>query len=422
MRTREFWALDEDDRELIDRLAVGLGDEPARLLAYLLLRSETAEGPATELTLRIGTELNRAAITAAIGRLESAGLVDRTTVREEGPGRPPTAWDVSTSLEPTIRAAYRHHATSLLERARELGGVDRSDESEPEGPSGELTLGLNWRPNGLHLPFYAARCDDGYADSGLDVRFEHYEGSRRALEAVRSKEADVGLVGAATVSRARAAGVPVVPIAVAYQRAMAVLYTVRETFGEPLTSVAQLRDRRIGMPASSETRILGRLFVNQVALDGSVRIVDTAGEERDALLAGEVDVVTGSFADPRQLEREGTTVDTLAVADHFPIYGPTLVVREGTLVDRHDALEAFLAGTVAGWATPPDATDTPELIAERAGCSPERVVRTFEAANREFGGGEAVAEHGWGWQRAGTWDRLRTALEQGDLLSGTDAA
>lgn len=421
MRTREFWVLDEDDRELIDRLAVGLGDEPARLLAYLLLRSDVTEGPATELTLRIGTELNRAAITAAIGRLESVGLVDRTTVRDEGPGRPPTAWDVSTGLESTVRAVYRHHATRLLERAGEVAGVGRAGELEAEEQSGDFTLGLNWRPNGLHLPFYAARCDDRYAESGLDVGVEHYDGSRRALEAVRSGEADVGLVGAATVSRARAASEPIVPIAVAYQRAMAVLYTVRETFGEPLTSVAQLRDRRIGMPARSETRILGRLFVNQVALDGSVRIVDTAGEERDALLAGEVDVVTGSFADPRQLEREGMTVDTLAVADHFPIYGPTLVVREETLAAREEALEAFLAGTVAGWATPPDATDAPARIAERAGCSPERVVRTFRAANDEFGGGEAVAEHGWGWQRAGTWDRLRTALEQGDLLSEAGA-
>lgn len=421
MRTREFWALDGDDREVIDRLALGLGEEPARTLAFLLLRSERTEGPATELTLRIGTGLSRGALTAAVGRLESAGVVDRTTVREEGPGRPPAAWDVSSGLEPTVRAVYTRHAGVLLERARELVDAERV-EPEAEDIDTDLTLGLNWRPNGLHLPFYAAQCDDRYAESGLDVKIDHCKGSRRALETVRSKEADVGLVGAATVSRARAAGVPIVPIAVAYQRAMAVLYTVRETFGEPLTSVAQLRDRRIGMPARSETRILGRLFVNQVALDGAVRIVDTAGEEQDALLSGEVDVVTGSFADPRQLEREDMTVDALAVADHFPIYGPTLVVREGTLAARENALKAFLAGTIAGWATPPGSTRAPELIAEQAGCSPERVTRTFVWADREFGGGEAVAENGWGWQREGTWDRLRTALEQGALLREGDAA
>ncbi|WP_122089057.1 ABC transporter substrate-binding protein [Halalkalicoccus subterraneus] len=421
MRTREFRALDGNDEAVISRLALGLGEEPARVLTFLHLRTEFTEEPATELTLRIGTGLSRGALTTAVGHLESADLVDRTTVRGEGPGRPPTAWDVSTDLDAAVRTVYRQRARGLLERAREGWGVARSSRAADESNDG-LVLGLNWRPNGLHLPFYAARRDERYGESGSDVRFEHYEGSRRALEAVRAREADVGLVGAATVSRARAGGAPVVPIAVAYQRAMAVLYTVRETFGEPLTGVGQLRERRIGMPARSETRILGRLFVNQVTLDGSVRIVDTAGEEQDALLAGEVDVVTGSFSDPRQLEQRGMTVDTLAVADHFPIYGPTLVVHEGTLADRGDALEAFLTGTIAGWAAAPESSAAAAGIAERAGCSPDRIVRTFTEANSEFGGSEAVAEHGWGRQDAETWERLRTALEQGGLLAEGDVA
>lgn len=416
MRTREFWALDGDDRGVIDRLEPGVGDDGARVLAYLLLRAELEDDPATELVLRIGTGLNRSAITSAIDRLESAGVLERTTVRTDAPGRPPAAWHPIADGKPVARRLYRHHAGRLLEHAREMWGVDPT--SEPRTTEERLSLGLNWHPNGLHVPFYAAKRSNRFEEFALSVDIEHHGGSRQALDAVLSGAADVGLVGAATVARARAAGEPVVPIGVAYQRAMAVLYTTRETFGEALTGVERLRGRRIGMPARSETRVLGRLFLNQVALDGSVRIVDTTGEERNALLSGDVDVVTGSFSDPRELERRDMTVDTLAVADHFPIYGPTLVVRERTLSARDRLLQGFLAGTTAGWADARlDAMPAATRIADLAGSSPDRVIRTFEEASREFGGGEAVSENGWGWQREATWERLRTALEQGALLS-----
>ncbi|MDL5362481.1 ABC transporter substrate-binding protein [Halalkalicoccus sp. NIPERK01] len=421
MRTEEFWVLDEDDREVVARLTPGLGEDAARVLAYLLLRSAVEEGPATELALRIGTGLNRNAIASAVDRLESAGVVDRTAVRDDGPGRPPTAWRARSTLDASPTEVYRHHAGALLDRAAERFGTEEGAPDDRDEQDERLTLGLNWRPNGLHLPFYAGH--EGYDEFGVEVDVEHREGSHRALDALVSGESDVGLVGAATVLRARAAGEAVVPIAVVYQRAMAVLYTVRERFGEPLTGVDQLRDRRVGMPARSETRVLGRLFLSQVAPDGGVRIVDTAGEEQDALLSGEVDVVTGSFSDPRRLERRGMTVDTLAVADRFPIYGPTLVVREGTLSARRSALEGFLAGTTAGWAEARlDPTPAAERVAARSSGSVDRAVRTFEVASREFGGSDAVREHGWGWQREETWERLRAALDQGSLLSGPGSA
>lgn len=419
MRIREFWALNDEDRELIARLMPGVGENAARVLAYLLLRSEIVEKPADELTLRIGTELNRSAIGQAVDRLESAGVVERTTIKSNTRGRPPSAWRITADLEVVIQKLYRNHAATLLERARpESEPV--SSESEKKG---ELTLGLNWRPNGLHLPFYTASLSNQYDAVGLDVGIEHYEGSDRALEAVSSGAVDVGLVGAATILRTRADGEAVVPIAVAYQRAMAVLYTVRERFGEPLTGVSQLRGRRIGMPARSETRILGRLFLNQVALDEAVSIVDTAGEEQEALLSGDVDVVTGSFSDPRQLERQGMTVDTLVVADRFPIYGPTLIAREERLASQNPTLERFLAGTIAGWAEAcHDPTPAATHVATLSGSDPERVKTTFESALCEFGGSEAVRENGWGWQSETTWDRLRGALTQGTLLTESETA
>ncbi|GAB3674048.1 ABC transporter substrate-binding protein [Halopiger thermotolerans] len=444
MRSRSFWVLDDADERLVERLAAGLGRTPARILAYLLLRAERESDPATTVHLRIGTGCNRPTISDATARLESLALVERSSVRDgDAPGRPQTAWRPTAGVEATVRRVYDRHARALLEQAEAChadGAVDGDDAESQDGPTQSdadgtaadeptpVALAVNWRPNALHAPIYAALEAGSYERFGVDLRVDHCDGSRRALERVTAGAADVGVAGAATVVRARAAAEPVVPIAVCYQRAMTVLYTLRDAFGEPLRSVAQLEGKRVGMPPSSETRLLGRLFLSQTAPDDGVRIVDTNGEERDALRRGDADVVTGSFADPRELKRRGERVDVLPLADHFPIYGPTLVVREAALAERRPALRGLLAGTTAGWAAArQDAGPAAERIAARRGADRSderrgdgdptaRIEAAFAEAAAEFGGSDAVDERGWGWQRESMWDRLRTALAQAELL------
>lgn len=421
MESRTFWVLDDDDRDVVANLAVGLGRTAARVLAYLLLRAEREPDrePATMVQLQVGTGLSRSPVSNAVTRLEDVGLIERTTVTTDAQGRPPSAWRPTVDLVSSRRRVYEAHAATLLERAgRIFSDESRIADGVAATGDGELTVALNWHPNGLHVPFYTATSSTWYDEYGVDVALEHCEGSLRALNRVRSGEADVAIAGAATVLRARASGAPIVPIAVLYQRAMTVLYTVRDVFGEQLRSVEQLRDRRVGMPPNSETGVLGRLFVSQTALEDAIEIVETAGEEREALLSGTADVVTGSVTDPQHLERRGKTVDTLLVTDHFPIYGPTIAVHEEALRERRDDLEAFLAGTAGGWT---DASREPgpaaARIAELGDDEPDRVRATFERAVTEFGDSDDTREHGWGWQRERTWNRLRTALEQGQLLS-----
>lgn len=416
MHQRTLWVLDDDDRDVVDALSVGLGRTAAWVLAYLLLRAEREDEPATAVQIQIGTGLSRTPISDAVSELESEGLVERSTLSDDGRGRPPSAWRPTADLAESRRRVYEGHARALLERAEALF-ADRS--ADPEGDSeADLTVALNWRPNGLHAPVYAASEAGWYDEYGVDVDVEHHEGSARAIDRVRRGEADVAVAGAATVLRARTSGVSVVPIAVLYQRAMTVLYTVRDVFGAELRSVSQLQGRRIGMAPRSEMGVLGRLFVSQTALEGDIELVETSGEEREALATGDADVVVGSMTDPRQLERRGESVDALRVTDHFPIYGPTIVVRERLLRTRRSALTAFLAATAGGLA---DATDDPGPAVERIAAvgddDPEHVRETFERAVAEFGDSEATREHGWGWQRERTWDRLRTALDQGGLLT-----
>lgn len=428
MKPEQYPVLTEEDEPLVTRLSVGLGDRQARVLAYLLARAgaeEFDDPPATLLSVRVGTGLGRSVARDALSSLTAAGLVTETTVPRDGQGRPPTAWTPVADRDGAIDRVFATHAADLLDQAAAVAADLDADVADAEDATGDdgtpdeesVTVSLNWRPNGLQAPLHSARAVGAYAERGLDVSFTAETGSDAALAAVTSGEALAGLVGSTTLVTARRDGVAVVPLALLYQRALAMLYTTRDAFGDPFERAAQLRGRTVGMPVGSEIGLLGRLYLEQAGVADDVTIVDVAGEERGALVSGDVDAVTGSLADPQRLREEGATVDAVHVAEQFPLYGPALVTRRAALTTRRDALAALLAGTMAGVArTRVDPAFAGTVVADAGGPPADRARRSFEAARSVAGDTETVAAHGWGWHRPADWDRLATVLDQVGLL------
>jgi ABC-type nitrate/sulfonate/bicarbonate transport system substrate-binding protein len=427
VRIREFPVLGGEDEPVVETFAAGLDREAARVLAYLIRRQEDdrfSDRAASRLAVRVGVDLGRGRVSDVLSTLTDLDLVTETTVDTEAPGRPPKGWRAATGREPTARRVRALHSANLVDRAAAVAatlGVDVTahTETDPSSrPPDTLAVGLNWTPNGLHAPLFAA-ARGAYADHGVDVTLTGQHGSRDALAAVADGETDVALAGAATVLRVHEASHDLVPVALCYQRAPVVLYTTREAFGGPLRSVEDVRGRRVAMPAGAETGTLSRLFLSQAGVVDDVTVVRADGEEHRALLYGEADVATGVFVDPLRLEEAGYDVDSLLVADHFPVPGPAFVVRPETLRDRTPAIRGFLEGTMVGWT---DARLDPEAAAaavvdeaaDSTSAAAER--RTFEHALARFAGGDAVEKHGWGWHSPETWHRLQVALRQAEAL------
>ena len=405
MRTEEFWVMDERDEPLADDLGLGLGAVPARVLAYLLRRGSDDRvdtAPARQLDIRLGTGLGRQPVTDALSTLSERGLVTESTL-ESDQGRPPKVWTASAPVETATRGAFESRADDLVSAL----SADTAGSTDAAG-TGSIRVGFNWRPNGLHIPFYAALETDVYETSGVDAEFTHYRGSKRALDAVVDDDVDVAVVGAATLMSAMERGRTIEPLAVLYQRAMTVLYTTGEAFGGPLTSSEQLRGRRIGLSPNTETRLLAELFLSQAGIAGDVEVFETDGEELEALQSGRADVVAGSFSDPWKLEAAHDT-ETLAIAEQFPIYGPALVVDPADAPT--DRLRPFLTGTLLGWqAGRADPTPAAERIAADGDDDREEVERTFREALESFADSKARRTEGWGVHREDEWERLRIAL------------
>jgi len=426
MRTREFPVLGPEEEPIVDAFAVGLGRAEARVLAYLALRTGDEPGPASRLAVRVGTDLGRKRAGEALSTLEDAGLVRSTPIERDTSGRPRKGWEATAEQADLTAAVRRRHAGRLVDRARtvtnSVAGTDPTD-ADPaavafDGFEGACRLVLNWTPNGFHGPLFLAAERDFY--QGVDLTVRSARGSGQALKRVESGAADVGVVGSAVACQALATGRPVAPVALLYQHAMTVLYTVRSVFGAELTSVEQLRGRSVAMPPGAETALLARLFLSQAGILDDIDVVEAGGEERDNLLDGGADVVTGMAADPPALAAEGYAVDSILVSEQFPVPGPALVAHADALADPPAALGGFLNGTMRGVvAATHDREAAAAAVTARSddGVAAER--RRLEVALDGFAQSDAVRAHGWGWQSTDDWQRLRMALEQTGSLSGT---
>lgn len=423
MHSRSYPVLDEAEDALVDAFLVGLDRPTARVLAYLLARAEEHDAGADRLAVRVGTGLGRARAADALSTLEARGLATRSTAPDRTSGRPPERWRVAVDRDDAAARVRTKHAESLLERARAVAeGLEPTDEGQPRATgvppeSSALRVCLNWEPNGLQAPLFLAAGMEAFRDEGLDVRLAHRYGSRAALDAVVAGDADVGVAGAATLLRARARDDPVVPVALWSRRALAVLYTTREAFGGRFGSVEQLRGRRIATTTDSETGILGRLLLSQADLLADVTLVHVEGEEQTALLDGRADAATGVVTDPDALASDHE-VNTLSVADHFPVPGPALVVRRETLDGQDETLVGFLAALLRGWTSlREDPAAAARTVAAHSDVPADAERRRIDAIADRFAD-DVADEHGWGCQSAETWRRLETALAQSGLLEG----
>ncbi|PSQ32583.1 myristoyl transferase [Halobacteriales archaeon SW_10_68_16] len=432
MRTREFPALGPEDAPVVEAFGVGLGREEARVLAFLLLRGD--DRPASRLDVRIGAGLGRERTADALSALETVGLVASGTIDSGSSGRPQKGWRVAGDPEEIAARVRQRHAEALLGQARTVaaevgsgaaGGDRQNGEADTlpvaldRGAADPARVVLNWIPNGFHAPVFLAAERGFYGEAGVDASIRAARGSTAALRQVESGGADVGVVGSAVLCGALAEGRPVVPVALLYQRAMTVLYSVRSVFGAELDSVEQLRGRTVAMPRGSETALLARLFLSQAGVLGDVTIVDASGEERADLLEGKADVVTGMAADPPALEAEGYTVDSILVSEKFPVPGPALVVHADALADPPAALGGFLTATMRGVvAADRDREAAAEAVAARSDHAVAAERRRLDVALDRFSDSEARRSRGWGWQSVDDWRRLRMALHQTGTLSG----
>ncbi|WP_251342527.1 ABC transporter substrate-binding protein [Haloplanus halophilus] len=311
-----------------------------------------------------------------------------------------------------------------------LGGTDAGagGEATPTGTAtgtpipGESSLLLNWKPSGLHVPYFTAKAKGFYEEEGLTLdAIETGEGSTFSAKQAGLGNVDFAVTSSDQVLNINSRGLSPQSVGVVMQRSPAVVFSTRETFGGELTDVEQLAGKTVGT-GPGMVRMLTSLLLAEAGVREDVEMVDTGYDTVQQLLAGEIDAAGGVFGDAISAEAQDYTVDSIPVANAIPSYGHVIAAERDWAAANPEAVRAFLRATARGaaWAQqrPGEATD---LLVEANGVlseSRDQQRRKWETMAGEFMLSDAVRDHGWGWSEAEPWRVVRDALADADALGG----
>lgn len=286
----------------------------------------------------------------------------------------------------------------------------------------DVSLLLNWKPGGLHAPYYAARAEGFYEAEGLSLAsIDSGQGSDFSAKQVGLGNTPFGVTSADQVLNVNSRDLSPRSVGVVMQRSPVVLFTSREAFGGEFSSVEQLRGKRLGT-GPGMVRLLSTLLLEEAGVRGEVELVDTGYDTVQRLLSGEIDAAGGVFGDVVDARHQGATVDSVPVASQIPSYGHVIATPPSFADDHPETVRAFLRATARGaaWATnnPEAATDHLVEAVPALSESRDRQRDTWELMSREFIVSETVRERGWGWSRSGPWATMHEALRGADVLGG----
>ncbi|NEU56791.1 ABC transporter substrate-binding protein [Halorussus sp. MSC15.2] len=288
--------------------------------------------------------------------------------------------------------------------------------------SGGVGLLLNWKPNGLHVPYYAAKAKGYYDEQGVKLNgIESGQGSDFAAKQVGLGNTEFAITSADQMLNVNTRGLSPRSVGVVMQRSPVVVFTTPDAFGGELTGADELAGKTVGT-GPGMVKILTKLLLEEKGVLSEVELVDTGFDTVQQLLGGKIDAAGGVFADAVVARQKAGSVSSIPVAETVPSYGHVVGANADFAAGNPETVRGFLRATARGaaWATnnPERATrllvEANPAISETA--DTQRAKWVEMASNYVLS--EAVRQHAWGWSEARPWETTYRALRDADLLGG----
>jgi diguanylate cyclase (GGDEF)-like protein len=233
-----------------------------------------------------------------------------------------------------------------------LASVDAA-EDEPR----EVTLQLLWSHQFQFAGFYAAKSQGFYKDEGLRVQIRHggYDASGKAVNPVEEVvfgRADFG-ISRSDLLLEHMLGLPVVALAVIYQRSPFVLVT---TTGSGLRRLEDIGDKPVmlSLPAGPHTPRVDAATLAMLKRAGidyrSLNNTRPSWDYRD-LIRGKTVLMPGYLTDtPLHVKRAGAEPVIIYPRDYgIDFYGDVLFTSEHMLFSDPDVVSRFRRASLKGW-------------------------------------------------------------------------
>lgn len=204
------------------------------------------------------------------------------------------------------------------------------DGAEPGAPRG-ATLVLDFQPNAVHAPLYAAQANGYFTDEGLDLDIREPSGTADGAKLVQAGRADLAILDINDLGIARARGLNLVAFAAIVQRPLAsVIAGDADAFSEP-KDLAGATVGVTGVP--SDDAVLDTVLEAGGLRPDAVSRVTIGFSAVPALANGRVDAATAFWnAEGVDLSRLGIEAREFRVDElGAPRYPELVIVARGDM-------------------------------------------------------------------------------------------
>jgi NitT/TauT family transport system substrate-binding protein len=300
--------------------------------------------------------------------------------------------------------------------------------ASPAFAADTVSLRLDWKLSGYHLPFYWAKEKGYYSDAGIDVDIKEGAGSDKTVALIDGKHDDIGVADFTLMATGIAKGMKLKGI---YCMVQTAAWAVISYEDDAIKKPQDLSGRSVAMTAGHKAIFDLMLKVNNVSPDDISFKVTSPATRNTTFVNGQVEsfvsVVIGSPLDlvVRAREGKGKPVYFMPFSDFgvSPL-SQGIVVHEDLIASKPDMLKKFVAATARAQAevAKPENLDEAVDIAMRLSGTPEErrasvglqwgeTLPRFHTVNSE---GKPL-----GWMSEKDWDNLIQILIETDRLENT---
>lgn len=206
----------------------------------------------------------------------------------------------------------------------------------------KVTLQLKWTHAFQFAGYYAAQQQGYYRDAGLEVNIVEAAPDTDPVREVLEGKAQFG-VGTSSLLLERAAGKPVVALAVVFQQSPYVIYARTD-----IRSLNDLKGRRMMLEPQSD-ELLAYLKKENIPL-GSIEQIAHSLDPQD-MIHGRIDAISGYISNqPYYFAQARFPYQTFSPRSAgIDFYGDNLFTAEAELKARPERVKAFRAASLRGW-------------------------------------------------------------------------
>lgn len=234
---------------------------------------------------------------------------------------------------------------------------------------------LKWTHQFQFAGYYAALEKGYYREAGLDVHLKEAGSDTDTVSEIVNGGTEFG-VGSSNLLLARAAGKPVVALAVIFQRSPYVIFTAKD---KGINKLSDLAKKRIMLDDQSGELLL--LLKRSGLQKGSFTQLKHSQNPQD-LIDGKVDAISGYLSTkPYFFQRAQFAYQTFSpLAAGIDFYGDNLFTSEQELQDHPERVQAFTEASLRGWRYARDhREEVISLIANKYAKQKSRDFLEFEA-------------------------------------------